>query len=140
MSLNVPLLRSSFGLVVSRSPQITTRFYEIFFSRYPQVVPMFSRNSPEKQQQMLTQALAAVVDHLEDAPWLVETLRGLGAQHVGYGVADEMYNWVGECLLAAMAEAAGDDWSPEIEAAWTDAYGAIAGIAISGAKAARGEA
>jgi hypothetical protein len=27
-----------------------------------------------------------VLDHLEDAPWLTDTLGALGAKHVGYGV------------------------------------------------------
>lgn len=35
MPLNVPLLRESFDLVIERQPQLTPRFYEILFSRYP---------------------------------------------------------------------------------------------------------
>ena len=131
MGLNTELLRSSFNLVVEREPAITARFYGIFFDRYPQVVPMFSRNTPEKQQEMLTGALVAVLDHLEDAPWLASTLRTLGRRHEGYGVTPEMYGWVGECLLAAMAEVAGDDWSAEIEQAWLDAYGAIVSLTLN---------
>ena len=131
MGLNVELLRSSFNLVVEREPTVTKRFYDIFFTRYPQVVPMFGKNSAEKQQEMLTGALVAIVDHLEDAPWLKSTLRSLGRKHEGYGVTPEMYGWVGECLLAAMSEVAGDDWSVEIAQAWTDAYGAIVHLTLN---------
>ncbi len=139
MSLDVQLLRTSFELVVERSPQVTARFYEIFFERYPQVRPMFGGGPAalERQQRMLTDALVAVLDHLEDAPWLEGTLVSLGRKHVGYGVRDEMYNWVGECLLAALAEAAGPHWSKEVEAAWTAAFGAIAGLMLRGAAEAR---
>ena len=133
MSLNVPLLRSSFALVVEQAPDITHRFYDIFFERYPQVRPLFSRNLRERQEQMLAQALALVMEHLEDAPWLSTTLRSLGARHTAYGVSNEMYAWVGECLLAALGEAAGSAWTPELEAAWADAYGAIAGLMQQGA-------
>jgi hemoglobin-like flavoprotein len=128
MSLNAPILRSTFDLVVERQPQVVHRFYEILFSRYPQVKPLFGRNSGAAQEKMLTDALTAVLDHLEDAPWLTNTLRALGAKHQGYGVTDEMYGWVGSCLLAALAEAAGDDWSREAEVAWTEAYGIIAAL------------
>jgi len=131
MALNTELLRSSFALIVDREPALTARFYGIFFDRYPQVVPMFSRNTPEKQQEMLTGALVAVLDHLEDAPWLASTLRSLGRRHDGYGVTAEMYGWVGECLLAAMAEVAGADWNAEIEQAWLDAYGAIVSLTLN---------
>jgi len=128
MSLNAPLLRSSFELVVTRQPKLVHRFYEILFERYPQVKPLFGRNAPAKQEEMLTSALVAVLDHIEDAPWLVSTLGQLGAKHDGYGVTKEMYGWVGASLLAALAEAAGSDWSPALESAWTDAYGAIVGL------------
>lgn len=134
MSLNVPLLTASFDLVISREPQLTRRFYEILFERYPQVKPLFSRNSAEKQQKMLAEALAAVVDHLEDASWLTETLHGMGAKHVDYQVTPEMYEWVGDALLATLAEIAGAGWTPDLAAAWTEAYGAISGLMLEGAR------
>ena len=133
MALDVELLRSSFSLVAEREPALTARFYEVFFSRYPQVKPLFGRNTPQKQQEMLQRALVAVMDHLEDASWLGETLGALGAKHLDYGVTDEMYGWVGECLLATLAEVAGKDWSPALAAAWTDAYGAVCGLMLQGA-------
>jgi hemoglobin-like flavoprotein len=128
MSLNVSVLRSSFDLVVEKQPQVVHHFYEILFSRYPQVKPLFGHNSAAAQEKMLTDALVAVVDHLEDAPWLKATLAGLGAKHEGYGVTREMYGWVGECLLAALAQAAGDAWTKETEVAWVEAYGAIVAL------------
>jgi hemoglobin-like flavoprotein len=137
MSLNVSLLRASFALVAERQPHLTRRFYEILFERYPQAAALFSKGAGARQEEMLTQALVALMDHLEDVPWLMSTLAGLGAKHVAYRVSDEMYEWVGECLIATLAEVAGADWTPELAAAWSDAYGAIAGMMLSGAHAAR---
>jgi len=134
MSLNAALLRSSLELVAAREPQITRRFYEILFERYPQSKPLFGRNSLEKQQKMLQDALVAVVEHVEDATWLTTNLHALGAKHAGYGVTREMYDWVGECLLATLAEIAAEAWSKEIERAWSDAYTAIAGLMLEGAQ------
>jgi hemoglobin-like flavoprotein len=128
MALNVPLLRSTFDLVVERQPQVVHRFYEILFTRHPEAKALFGRNSAAAQEKMLTDALVAVVDRLEDAPWLTSTLKALGDKHKGYGVTPEMYGWVGGSLLAALGEAAGKDWSAEVEAAWTEAYGAIVSL------------
>jgi hemoglobin-like flavoprotein len=139
MSLDVPALRESFALVAERAPHVTTRFYEILFERYPQVRPMFGGQASARQREMLTKALAAVIEHVEDGAWLTETLHGLGARHVDYGVRDEQYGWVGECLLATLEEVAAEAWSPRIAKAWTDAYGAIAGLCIEGASARRAE-
>jgi hemoglobin-like flavoprotein len=137
MSLNVQLLRDSFDVVVERSPRLTHRFYEILFERYPATQGMFPPHRRERQEGMLTEALVAVLDHLEDAPWLVGALHALGAKHLDYGVTPEMYGWVGDALLRTLAEAAGKDWSPELEAAWAEAYGAIAGLMQEGAKQAQ---
>ncbi|MDH5671645.1 MAG: globin domain-containing protein [Myxococcales bacterium] len=137
MGLNVDVLRSSFELVVETAPDLTSRFYEILFERYPQARPMFHRRPREQQAKMLTEALVAVVDHLEDAPWLSETLGAMGAKHLEYEVTDEMYGWVGESLLATLAEVAGEAWTDEVAQAWTDAYGAISSLMLAGAENAR---
>jgi hemoglobin-like flavoprotein len=135
MALNVPVLRASFEIVVERSPNLTHTFYDILFERYPQARPLFGKNNPRQvQEQMLTRALVAVMEHLEDASWLGETLGALGAKHADYGVTDEMYGWVGDALLATLAQVAGDAWTPEVASAWTEAYGAIAGLMQAGAK------
>jgi hemoglobin-like flavoprotein len=128
MSLNVPLLRSSFALVLERKPDLTDRFYEILFEQHPEAKPLFGRNSARAQSDMLATALVAVVDHLEDATWLTETLGALGTRHQGYGVTAEMYGWVGGALLTTLAEVGGEDWTPELAGAWTDAFGAIASL------------
>jgi hemoglobin-like flavoprotein len=131
--MNIDRLRSSFDLVVSRDALVIERFYAILFELYPQAKGLFGRNTQKAQAAMLTSALVSVLDKIEDASWLESTLGPLGAKHVGYGVTDEMYDWVGECLLAALAETAGDDWSPELAADWTAAYAAVAGLMKKGA-------
>jgi len=133
MSLDVTALRASFELVVTRAPDLTSRFYEVLFARYPQAQALFGRNTRRAQADMLATALAAVLDHLEDAPWLSRTLGALGEKHVGYGVTEEMYGWVGDALLATLAEVAGAEWTPALAKAWTDAYGAIASLMQAGA-------
>ncbi|HEX2691143.1 MAG TPA: globin domain-containing protein [Kofleriaceae bacterium] len=128
MGLNVNLLRESFEAVATAHPQFVTRFYEILFERYPKAQALFPPNNMARQAEMLTAALVAVLDHIEDATWLQDTLGALGAKHVGYGVTREMYDWVGASLLAALAEVAGPAWTPELHGAWSEAYGAIAAL------------
>ena len=132
--MDITLLRQSFALVVERNPELTHRFYEILFERHPQARALFGRNSGAAQEQMLTRALVAVVDHVDDPAWFTTTLEALGARHNAYGVSDEMYSWVGGALLATLAEVAGDDWTPAVAATWTAAYGAIAATMQAGAR------
>lgn len=128
MALNVELLRSSFALVVEREPEVTSRFYDVLFRKYPQAEPLFGRRSRAEQERMLRDMLVAIVDHLEDAAWLKGQLAALGQKHVGYGVRPEMYGWVGASLLETLAAVAGDAWTPELAQTWTDAYGAVASL------------
>ena len=133
MGLNAPVLRKTFEVVVEKQPMLVHRFYEILFDRHHRAKALFGRNSQAAQEKMLTDALVAVLDHLEDASWLESTLTNLGAKHVAYGVTDEMYGWVGGSLLTALGEAAGSDWTPEAKEAWTEAFGAISGLMKKGA-------
>lgn len=132
MALDVQLLRDSFELVLERNPTLTARFYEILFERYPQARPLFGAGSLKKQQDMLAQALVAVVDHLEDASWLASTLGALGAKHTGYGVTAEMYDWVGDSLLRTLEETAGPVWTPAHAQNWGEAYGVIVSLMRAG--------
>lgn len=131
MALNVKLLRDSFEVVSAANPNFILRFYEILFERYPAARPLFREGGQAKQAEMLTGALVAVLDHLEDAPWLSNTLGELGAKHVGYGVKPEMYDWVGASLLATLGEVAGPAWTPELKGAWAEAYGAIVSLMVA---------
>lgn len=133
------LMLESIGWATEHEPLITRRFYEILFVRYPAVKPMFGRNTGDAQARMLQDAIIGALDHIEDAAWLAQTMGAQGAKHLDYGVTDEMYAWVGECLIAALAELSGPRWTPEHEAAWSRVYGALADFAIAGAARARAE-
>jgi hemoglobin-like flavoprotein len=132
MTLDIAALRHSFELVLDRRPDLTARFYQILFERYPQVRPMFGGAATRRQEEMLARALVLVVDHLEDGDWLSRTLAELGARHAGYGVTAEMYDWVGDALLATLAEAAGADWTPHLASQWASAYGTICQLMQAG--------
>lgn len=134
MALDVTALRASFELVIDREPQLTRRFYENLFERYPQLAPLFDPARMAEQQKMLSEALVAVLDHLEDPPWLEHHLAGLGARHVEYGVTAEMYDQVGAALVTTLAEVAGDRWSTDYATAWLEAFGAIRAMMLAGAR------
>jgi hemoglobin-like flavoprotein len=125
------LLERSLALVAGEEDALTRRFYDVLFTRYPQVRPMFS-SDVRPQAAMLREAVVAVIDHLDDAQWLESTLHGLGARHEGLGVTAPMYAAVAECMIATMEERGGSQWTPEMTAAWTEALGAVATMMLDG--------
>jgi hemoglobin-like flavoprotein len=132
MSIDVELVRDSFALAAAREPALVDDFYRRLFARAPELASMFRRGARE-QADMLRAALVAVVEHLEDAPWLAANVAALGARHRGYGVTASMYATVGAALLDALAAACGDTWTPAHAAAWTEAYTTLAQLMIAGA-------
>jgi len=130
--MNGELLMQSLLLVDGQEHELTPRFYDLLFERYPAVRPMFSSDIGP-QAEMLRSAIVAVLDHLDDAEWLGTTLGHLGEKHAGWGVTAEMYDAVAECMIAAMEELGGAEWTPEMTAAWTEALTAVATLMIAGA-------
>ena len=137
MALNANLLQASLNLVVRRRPELTERFYEILFERFPQARRLFTRNTIKHQASLLQTALASVVGNVDNPEWLSKNLGDLGKRHLDYGITEEMYDWVGEALIATLAEVAGDDWTPDLQTAWVDAYGAITSLMKAGAQSAQ---
>jgi hemoglobin-like flavoprotein len=131
--MNAEILRTSFEMVDSRDPNFVARFYVRLLTRYPQLRVLFGAGVSPKQHAMLYQALVAILDHLDDAAWLEDALTKYGARHAGYGVTDEMYDWFGECLLATLAELDDSVWTPELAAAWSEAYLAVSDLMKAGA-------
>ncbi|MCX5046172.1 globin domain-containing protein [Aldersonia sp. NBC_00410] len=125
------LLERSLVLVDGEEDALTRRFYDVLFTRYPQVQPMFSADV-RPQAAMLRQAVIAVIEHLDDAQWLESTLHALGARHEGLGVTAPMYAAVAECMIATMQERGGPEWTPAMSAAWTEALGAVATMMLAG--------
>ncbi|HEV8246600.1 MAG TPA: globin domain-containing protein [Polyangiaceae bacterium] len=126
------LLEESFELALLRDPDFPRLFYEILFREYPATRPMFKRNSLNAQRTMLSKTLMAAVDHIDDEAWLLEHLAPLGAEHVGYGVSPEMYEWMGEALRASIAEVCAEAWTEEHDQAWREAYQIIVKAMRSG--------
>jgi len=138
MSLNVDLLESSFNLVAPKAGELMDRFYGRLFKEHPEVRSIFP-DSMDDQKKHLATSLATIVGSLRQPEKLKKYLEDLGLGHVQYRVEREHYPIVGQTLLTALAEVAGDAWNAELEKAWADAYGAIQSI-IYGALDAQGSA
>lgn len=130
MPTDVELVRESFAYAATREPALVENFYRRLFVRAPELAPMFRRDLAS-QAEMLRGALVAVVEHLEDAPWLTATMRALGERHRSYGVTAEMYAPVGAALLDALAAACGERWTAAHEHAWTSAYAQLADLMVA---------
>jgi hemoglobin-like flavoprotein len=136
MNLNLEALETSFDLIAPRGDELMDVFYARLFAAAPAVKPLFASTDLKRQKVMLLGTLVLLRKSLRDLDAIVPKLRNLGACHVAYGAQVEHYPVVGQVLIESMAEIAGDDWRPEYERAWGDAFAIVAGAMIEGAEAA----
>ncbi|MFF1498101.1 globin domain-containing protein [Streptomyces sp. NPDC058304] len=129
----IELIRASVSVVEPLAAEMTVYFYAILFARYPEVRPMFPPGM-DAQRGRLLRSLLRIVDLVDDPESLVRFCGHLGRDHRKFGTLSEHFPAVGECLLASLARYAGPAWTADIAAAWTKAYGAVAGVMISAAE------
>lgn len=133
MSLQVEVLEQSFEQIKPQANEFVSSFYENLFSANPEAKPLFAHTDMAKQKKMLLSSLVLVVENLRKPEVLSSTLQGLGARHVKYGALPEHYPLVGNALLKTFADYLGEQWTPTVEQAWTEAYGAITALMLDGA-------
>ena len=131
----IALVQDSFAKVAPIAETAADIFYDRLFEIAPEVRPLFPEIMTD-QKKKLMQMLATAVNGLKDLDAIVPAVQNLGARHVGYGVKEEHYDSVGAALLFTLGKGLGDDFTPEVEAAWTETYGILAGVMIDAQKAA----
>ena len=133
MAVDVQTLEESFDLVAPQGDELMRKFYDSLFEVAPSVQPLFAHVDMDRQRQALLNMLVVLRESLHDLNDIVPDLEELGARHVDYGAVAEHYPIVGEVLIGAMAETAGDAWKPEYTAAWQEAYGVVQNVMLAGA-------
>jgi methyl-accepting chemotaxis protein len=135
MAIDVEKLEESFDLVAPQGDELMRTFYDNLFEAAPSVRPLFADVDMEGQRQALLNMLLVLRESLRDLDDIVPDLEELGARHIDYGAKPEHYPVVGEVLIGAMAEVAGDAWKPEYTSVWQDAYQVVQDVMLSGTAA-----
>ncbi len=125
LGLQVELLEKTFNALAPQGEQLVARFYENMFSRHPEVKPLFANTTPEEQRKKLLASLVLVVNNLRKPDKLVPALTAMGERHQAYGVLPEHYPIVTNTLLETMQEFAGELWTDEVQAAWSEALNTV---------------
>ncbi|KAK3138257.1 hypothetical protein QOZ80_5AG0366490 [Eleusine coracana subsp. coracana] len=135
------LVLSAWNAMKGDSAAIGLKFFLRIFEIAPGAKQMFSflrhaGDAPlENHPKLKTHAVAVFVMACESATQLRNTgdvkvreatLKRLGATHVKAGVADAHFEVVKTALLDTIRDAVPDMWTPEMKAAWEEAYDQLA--------------
>lgn len=124
----INIIKSTVPVLEQHGKTITTVFYKNMFREHPELLHIFNHanQSQGRQQTALANtvyAAAANIDHLEA---IIPAVIQIGHKHRSLGIEPEHYPIVGFHLLGAIKEVLGDAATPDIIAAWGEAYGVIA--------------
>ena len=123
---SVPVLREH-GLAITKA------FYQNLFISHPQLHNIFNAGNQASgvQQQSLASAVFAYAANIDNPSALAPVISRIVHKHVSLGVTAEHYPIVGEHLLGAIKQVLGDAATPELIAAWAEAYGILADALIN---------
>jgi NAD(P)H-flavin reductase/hemoglobin-like flavoprotein len=117
----IAAVQETFAIVGAAGDDAAAYFYGWLFAANPELRALFPIAMNE-QRDRLFRALGRIVGSLSTPEELAAYLAQLGRDHRKYAVEREMYDAVGEALMAALRAFAGPAFTPAAEEAWAQAY------------------
>lgn len=126
----IALVREGFNRIAPDAERVGLAFYNQLFLTDPSLRMLF-RGDMRTQAGHLMAALGMVVRSLDNLAPIVARIQALGRRHVGYGVQPHHFAAVGAAFLATLAAELREVFTPEVRAAWTQAYETLAAAMIA---------
>jgi hemoglobin-like flavoprotein len=126
------LVRSSWALVMPIQEEAARLFYDRLFEIDPSTKRLFASTDMAEQGKKLMQMINVAVTSLERLDAIRSAVKDLGRRHEGYGVKEEHYQSVGAALLWTLRQGLGEEFTPEVEEAWTETYATLTAIMKDG--------
>lgn len=125
--LTIKSIKETIPLVRENAEAVTTRMYEILFTKYPQTKELFA-NAQGDQHKKLAGAIAAFAANVDNLGALSGAVEKMATTHVETNVLPLHYPMVGDALITAMSDVLGDAFTQTYKDAWGEAYGFLGDI------------
>ncbi|TPE50999.1 NO-inducible flavohemoprotein [Amaricoccus solimangrovi] len=135
-----PLSEATLALVEATAPVVARHVDQIVPCMYrrlladPAIRALFNmshQHGDSPQHKALANALVAYASHIRNPGVLAGALERIAQKHAGLQILPEHYPHVAEALLGAVSEVLGEAATPEILAAWGEAYWFLADTLIA---------
>jgi hemoglobin-like flavoprotein len=123
----IALVRSSWQQVLPIRDSAAKLFYGQLFELDPSLRSLFKGDMVEQGRKLMAMINTVVVS-LDQLGPILETIEDMGRRHVAYGVTEAHYDTVGSALLWTLGKGLGEQFTPPVEAAWTEAYTTLASV------------
>jgi hemoglobin-like flavoprotein len=122
----IQLVQTTWKKLLPIQNEAARLFYDKLFALDPSAQALFKSGDLREQGRKLTAMITTAVNGLNRLDTIVPAVRELGRRHAGYGVTDAHYHTVGTALIWTLEQGLGDDFTPEVQAAWVDVYTLLA--------------
>jgi nitric oxide dioxygenase len=130
---SIALVKASIPALEAHGLAITNRMYARMFE-VPMIKAMFNAAHQEgaaAQPKAVAQAVLAYAKNIDNLGALGDAVERIAQKHTAFTIQPEHYPYVGWALLAAIKDVLGEAATPEILAAWAEAYDFLADIFIN---------
>jgi NAD(P)H-flavin reductase/hemoglobin-like flavoprotein len=126
-------IRDTFTHVADAGDEAVAYFYAWLFLRRPELRELFPP-AMDEQRDRLFRSLGRIVESLSTPDEMASYLSQLGRDHRKYGVTPDMYEAVGEALIATLRAFARAAFTSAAAEAWTQTFAAAAALMIRAAE------
>lgn len=129
----INIVKSTVPLLAEAGTVVTEHFYNRLFSHNPELQDIFNMANQRsgRQQFALFNALAAYAQNIDNLDVLKEALARINHKHTSMHILPEHYPIVGGHLIGTLKELIPEQFTPEVEYAWREAYALLADICIT---------
>lgn len=135
MSASNPIERS-FEIAAERCEDITPLVYRRLHSEHPETLAMFRTEGSEPVKgSMLALTIEAILDFAGPRTGHFRMIECEISSHDSYGTPRDLFIAFFGIIGRTLREILGDDWSPEIDAAWRSLIGEVEALVAQTAPA-----
>lgn len=113
------LIVESLELAGERGGDLTPHVYGRLFRDQPHMEALFGNDKRDQVKgEMLARVIQAILDFLGEQHYAANLIRTEVINHAGFQVPPSVFGTFFETLAATLADLLGEDWTPEMDAAW----------------------
>lgn len=124
------LVRESWGRLQGREEGVAAGFYARLFTLEPQLRHLFVLTDMESLREKLVATLDLILGHLDEPGRLADQVADSARRHAAFGLGSREYRLGGEALLWSLSRELGDAFTPDVQAAWAEAYTLLADVML----------
>ncbi len=125
----ITLVQDSYEKVRAIAATAAELFYDRLFELDPTTKHLFKEDMQEQGRKLML-TIEIIAKGLSVPEVILPAVKQLAQRHVGYGVKDEHYATVGAALIWTLERGLGEDFTPDVKEAWTEAYTFLADVMI----------